>query len=77
MPGDWNANRRGRVVQFGRTQLSLWAFAADELSARAAAELAGVDRFTFLEACEKHAIPVIDYPPEELRAEVESLRHVV
>jgi predicted HTH domain antitoxin len=45
-----------------------------KLSAGAAAELGEVDRFTFVEACRKHAIPVVDYSPEDLRAEVESLR---
>ena len=68
-PGEW--------ARHIKLYAAILMFAADELSAGAAAELAGVDRFTFLEACQKHAIPVIDYPPEELRAEVESLRRVV
>ncbi|RPH55820.1 UPF0175 family protein [bacterium] len=53
---------------------ALLMFHSGELSAGAAAELAEVDRFAFLEECRKHGIPVVDYPAEELRAEVESLR---
>lgn len=65
-PSDW-----GKHIKL---YAALLMFAADELSAGAAAELAEVDRFTFADECRKHAIPVIDYPPDELRSEVESLR---
>ena len=63
-PSEW-----GRHIKL---YAALLMFAADELSAGAAAELAEVDRCTFVEACRRHAIPVIDYTPEELRAEVAS-----
>jgi predicted HTH domain antitoxin len=53
---------------------ALFMFQAGELSAGAACELAGVDRFTFLAECHRRGIPVINYPSEELREEVESLR---
>jgi predicted HTH domain antitoxin len=49
-------------------------FQSGEISAGAAAELAGVDRFTFAAACQKHGIPVVDYPVEELRAELDARR---
>ncbi|HEY4591400.1 MAG TPA: UPF0175 family protein [Thermoanaerobaculia bacterium] len=49
-------------------------FQSRELSAGAAAELAGVDRFTFAAECQRHDIPLVDYPVEDLRAELESLR---
>lgn len=49
-------------------------FQAGELSAGAACELAGADRFTFLAESHPRGIPVINYQPEELRGEVESLR---
>jgi predicted HTH domain antitoxin len=65
-PGEW-----GKHIKL---YAALLMFAAGELSAGAAAELGEVDRFTFVEACRKHAIPVVDYSPEDLRAEVESLR---
>ena len=50
-------------------------FQSHELSAGAAAELAGVDRFTFALECQKHGIAVVDYPAEDLRAELESIRN--
>jgi predicted HTH domain antitoxin len=45
-----------------------------ELSAGAAAELAEVDRLTFATECQKHRIPLVDYPPEDLRPELAALR---
>ncbi|CAN5894431.1 hypothetical protein BH23GEM7_BH23GEM7_17760 [soil metagenome] len=53
---------------------ALLMFQSGEISAGAACELAGVDRFTFRAECQRRGIPVINYPPEELREEVESLR---
>lgn len=55
---------------------ALLMFRAGELSAGAATELAGVDRFDFAEECRKHGIPLVDYPPEELEAEIGPLRRV-
>jgi len=49
-------------------------FQTEELSAGAAAELAGVDRFTFMAECQRHGIPTVDYPAEELHAELDGLR---
>jgi len=51
---------------------ALLMFRAGELSAGAATEFAGVDRFTFTAECRKHGIPLIDYSPEELQPEVDS-----
>lgn len=51
-------------------------FQSGEISAGAAAELAGVDRFTFSAACQKHGIPVADYPAEDLQDELNALRRV-
>jgi predicted HTH domain antitoxin len=70
------ADRRhtGDVSQRLKLYAALLMFQAGELSARAACELAGVDRFTFLAECHRRAIPVINYSPAELREEVESLR---
>lgn len=53
---------------------ALLMFQGGELSAGAAAEFAEVDRFTFTAECQRHGIPVVDYPPEDLRAELDSLR---
>ena len=49
-------------------------FQSEELSAGAAAELAGVDRFTFATECQKHGIPLVNYPADDLRKELKSLR---
>ncbi|HEV7785110.1 MAG TPA: UPF0175 family protein, partial [Thermoanaerobaculia bacterium] len=40
----------------------------------AAADLAGVDRFTFAAECQKHGVPLVNYPVEDLRAELASLQ---
>lgn len=53
---------------------ALLMFQSDELSAGAAAELAEVDRFTFAAECHRHGIPLVDYPVEDLRAELSGLR---
>jgi predicted HTH domain antitoxin len=55
---------------------ALLMFQSEELSAGAAAELAEVDRFTFAAECQKHGIPLVDYPPEDLRAELAALRNL-
>ena len=49
-------------------------FQSEELSAGAAADFAEVDRFTFAAECQKHGIPLVDYPAEDLRAELGTLR---
>ena len=54
--------------------MALLMFRAGEISAGAACELAGIDRLAFAAACEKYGIPLISYPPEDLAAELESLR---
>jgi predicted HTH domain antitoxin len=51
-------------------------FQSGEVSAGAAAELAEVDRFTFSAACQKHGIPAVNYPIEELRTEINAFRRV-
>jgi len=48
---------------------ALMLFRSGQLSAGAACELAGVDRFTFLAACREHRIPTA-YSSEELEADL-------
>ena len=48
-------------------------FQSGQISAGAACELAGVDRYSFLEACKKHSIPAIDYEENEIEVELERL----
>lgn len=47
-------------------------FRTGELSAGAAAEFAEVDRFSFAAECQRHGVPLVDYPADELRAELGS-----
>lgn len=59
----------------GRLKLStaLLMFQAGQLSAGAACEFAGVDRYTFLEACQQYGIDTINYAPEEIEADFAAL----
>ena len=49
-------------------------FKTKELSAGAAAEFAEVDRFRFAAECQKHGVPLVDYPTDDLYKELEALR---
>ena len=65
------------VTEFaGRLKLStaLLMFQVGQLSAGAACEFAGVDRYTFFEACTRYNIPVINYHEDELEDEFEQLK---
>ena len=53
---------------------ALLMFQTGQLSAGAACEFAGIDRYTFLNACKKHGITVLDYDEHELKEELELLR---
>lgn len=55
---------------------ALFMFQAGELSAGAAAEFAGVDRLIFTAECQRRGIPVVNYPVEDLRAEVSAFRSI-
>jgi predicted HTH domain antitoxin len=59
----------------GRLKLStaLLMFQAGQLSAGAACEFAGVDRYTFLDACQTYGIDTINYDPDELEADFAAL----
>lgn len=52
---------------------ALLMFQSGELSVGAACELAGVDRYTFIRECDRRGIAVVNYPPEDLQAELDSL----
>ncbi len=47
-------------------------FELGKLSSGKAAELAGMSRVEFLDACGRYRVPVFNYSPEELQAELES-----
>ncbi len=56
---------------------ALLMFKAGELSAGAACEFAGVDRYTFYAACKSYKIAVNDYDEDELESEFDELRRDV
>ena len=62
----------------GQLKLStaLLMFQKGRLSAGAACEFAGIDRYTFLAACKQHNIHVIDYDENEIEADFEHLKRV-
>ncbi len=55
---------------------ALFMFQTGQLSAGAACEFAGIDRYAFLNACDQHNIPVINYDPDELEDEMKRLEEV-
>ncbi len=59
----------GELASKLKLSAALLMFRAGKFSAGAACEFAGVDRYTFIEACQKHRIDIVDYDPEELEAD--------
>ncbi|MEZ0368068.1 MAG: UPF0175 family protein [Candidatus Sericytochromatia bacterium] len=49
-------------------------FQEGKVSIGLAAELAGTGIYDFMMACGRHDIPVVNYSPEELQAEIEAIR---
>jgi predicted HTH domain antitoxin len=64
----------GELAHRIKLYAALLMFQTHELSAGAAAQLAEVDRYTFAAECHKHGIPLINYPAEDLGAELAALR---
>ncbi len=55
-----------------RLMAALKMFELGKLSSGKAAELAGLSRVEFLEACGRYRVPVFNYSPEELEAELKA-----
>ena len=53
-----------------RLYSALLLFQSGQLSRGAACEFAGVDIYTFLAACKKHNIPVVNFEPDELESDL-------
>ena len=53
-----------------RLMAALKMFELGELSSGKAAELAGLSRVEFLEACGRYRVPIYNYPPDEIEAEL-------
>jgi len=54
---------------------SLAMFRVGKLSAGGVCEFAGIDRYYFMKECHKQKIPVIDYEPGDLKAELKDLHN--
>ena len=54
--------------------LALLLFQSEQLSRGAACEFAGIDIYTFLAACKKHHIPIVNIDPNELEADLTRFR---
>ncbi len=55
-----------------RLMAALKMFELDKLSSGKAAQLAGITRVAFFELCGRYQVPVIQYKPEELEAELKA-----
>ena len=55
-----------------RLMAALKMFELGKLSSGKAAELAGMSRVEFFEACGRYHVSVFSYPPEELEAEIQA-----
>ncbi|MBM4085008.1 MAG: UPF0175 family protein [Planctomycetes bacterium] len=55
-----------------RLMAALKMFELGKLSSGKAAELAGMSRIEFLEMCGRYRVSVFNYPPDELKAELEA-----
>ena len=64
-----------------RLMAALKMFEIGKLSSGKAAELAGISRVEFLDACGRYHVPVFNYPPEmveaELRADLNTIKEVL
>ncbi len=57
-----------------RLLLAVKLFEVHKLSCGQAAELAGFSKTAFMDVLGKHGVPVFDYPPEELKSDLENAR---
>jgi predicted HTH domain antitoxin len=55
-----------------RLMAALKMFELGKLSSGKAAELAGLSRVEFFEACGRYHVPIYNYPPGEIEAELRS-----
>lgn len=57
-----------------RLYSALLLFQSGQLSRGATSEFAGVDIYTFLAACKKHNIPVINTDPDDIEADLKRFK---
>jgi len=63
-------DKKNSLIRQVRLYSALLLFQSGQLSRGAACEFAGVDIYTFLAACKKHNIPVINIDPDDLEADL-------
>jgi predicted HTH domain antitoxin len=68
---DYDPPEMGRRIKL---YAALLMFQSGEISAGAATELAGVDRYTFAVECQRRGIPLASYPSGDLANELAALR---
>ncbi len=68
LPSD--QDKKNSLSKQVRLYSALLLFQSGQLSRGAACEFAGVDIYTFLAACKKHHIPVINIDPDDLEADL-------
>ena len=74
IPEDFRRNTLPELEKQIKLKAGIALFHAGKISSGRACEFAGIDRYRFYEECAKHKIPVINYEPSELEAELEALR---
>lgn len=67
-------NTAQEMAEYLKLYTALLMFQSGKLSAGSACEFAGVDRYTFLSACQQHHIATLDYDDGELEAEFNRLK---
>ncbi len=64
---------RNIIAQKVKLYTALIMFQSQQLSRGAACEFAGVNIYTFMEACQKHRVSIMNYPTEEIKADLEKI----
>ncbi|NIR95181.1 MAG: UPF0175 family protein [Gammaproteobacteria bacterium] len=61
------------IIHYLKLYTALLMFQNGQLSAGAACEFAEIDRYTFLSACKRHHIAVVDYDEQEIDDDLKRL----
>ncbi len=62
------------IAQKIKLYTAILMFQTGQLSAGAACEFAGTDRYSFIAACKRHCVPVVDYPKDQLESDFQNLK---
>ena len=67
--------QKQNIVKQIKLYTALMMFRSKQVSAGAACEIAEIDRYTFIEECKKHDIPVINYNADEIENEIQQYQN--